>query len=1045
MGNQVCTDHKPFSIDDIRKTKQDFPGRNAVNEQSPLILKSTLNAFEPFEHNIKAFSFKMGGSGGQYQDNQTSQHDRSSGGKLTVASVVKRSNVCCHAVPLREKVVVDPTSAYLVVHIKRTDTKQLLIKHSADVSTVPAWAAESFAAFTPRGLGNPFGIDIAAVRWRSRNSEERYKFEYSLHVYNGRSAHQLVVAVATMQAFQLEKHLLNDTELLQRLFYGFNASRPSELSLPSAIAGLDFSDQRINMSHRSHGTLNTVFQHHALMRNLYNIDLDLAPTPAAATTPRGGSVSMPAGGSGLVSNHVKVQSPRPDATSHDSEEVKGALAAGGEEGNHSPTVAKPLPLGSPGSGTKLKGLNLGTVIASTDPDDGDRGALPAVNRRSPVPISSQPPKLNLVGIKSSKLLVAGSPPLEGITNASGSSTDSSGSVAMVKDPQAQRNSAAQEGLQHGDDGVEEDEVEETRKKIQKLREQAPIATEVLPYLFVGGEEAAKDRKQLLEKGITHVVNAAAHAIKNFHDDVFEYTTLFLCDSPDEPIFSLFPLINRVIEEAKDGGGKTFIHCHQGVSRSCSLVIAYVMWKQGLCYDLAYSFVRDRRKVCSPNSGFYVNLLRWERQLVSAPVNCCWSFMPFSKEHLFPYVFREQGQTPQEVAQLLPFVLDPRLVYALLSPLSGGADSDVAPSQAVDVSGARVYFLRGKECSDDYASAAFAALEAHLKYNFYIGLTKTTKNANGGDVTYHSTTLFRRRVENLDPSNPQVRAIASSSIDSHPVVHLQRDPNLDGLLQNDLPLLFTEHLSEVMRAEGNASDRKRRREEILGGREDVQAAPPFSLKFAPPPPLVQRIAAPFQAWAAEHPAVAPPPAGDSNLATGGGWDEAEIEEDPAPPSRRRGDNDEVETNNGGGDDRLLRPARQDEEMLFATSGDDSEPEEGVDSVIVFEYPFVASAPLDDVISIEDLATDKGYAIVVRGYRGAGVTRANRRPHVTYLWLGEEFTKDEVTIQEAFHLSTRSSSGALTEFKITNKTRLSDISEEEIVYERDEPSELLLAFA
>lgn len=51
-------------------------------------------------------------------------------------------------------------------------------------------------------------------------------------------------------------------------------------------------------------------------------------------------------------------------------------------------------------------------------------------------------------------------------------------------------------------------------KREKLRVCAPVASEVLPYLFVGGEMPSKDLKQLKELGVTHIINAAASILDN---------------------------------------------------------------------------------------------------------------------------------------------------------------------------------------------------------------------------------------------------------------------------------------------------------------------------------------------------------------------------------------------------------------------------------------------------------------------------------------------------------------------------------------------------
>lgn len=61
---------------------------------------------------------------------------------------------------------------------------------------------------------------------------------------------------------------------------------------------------------------------------------------------------------------------------------------------------------------------------------------------------------------------------------------------------------------------------------------------------------------------------------------------------------------------KDGG--VLIHCHQGVSRSASVVIAFVMEEMDLDYDTALRYVREGRPKINPNKGFAAQLEMWRR-------------------------------------------------------------------------------------------------------------------------------------------------------------------------------------------------------------------------------------------------------------------------------------------------------------------------------------------------------------------------------------------------------------------------------------------------
>ena len=53
------------------------------------------------------------------------------------------------------------------------------------------------------------------------------------------------------------------------------------------------------------------------------------------------------------------------------------------------------------------------------------------------------------------------------------------------------------------------------------------------------------------------------------------------------------------------GGRVLVHCVQGISRSSTIVISYLMLTQNLNYEDALKFVESRRKIVSPNLGFSI--------------------------------------------------------------------------------------------------------------------------------------------------------------------------------------------------------------------------------------------------------------------------------------------------------------------------------------------------------------------------------------------------------------------------------------------------------
>lgn len=141
------------------------------------------------------------------------------------------------------------------------------------------------------------------------------------------------------------------------------------------------------------------------------------------------------------------------------------------------------------------------------------------------------------------------------------------------------------------------------------------AAEILPYLFVSGDFVAKNKEILSEKKITHIINAAHAVCKDYFPQDFVYLTFNLIDSAKETWLLPF-LLEAVdfIEKARQEDGVLFVHCHQGVSRSCTIAIAYLMWLKHLSFQAAFDMVKERHPICGPNANFISQLMEWEKTL-----------------------------------------------------------------------------------------------------------------------------------------------------------------------------------------------------------------------------------------------------------------------------------------------------------------------------------------------------------------------------------------------------------------------------------------------
>ncbi|XP_062391793.1 uncharacterized protein si:dkey-175m17.7 [Sardina pilchardus] len=144
-----------------------------------------------------------------------------------------------------------------------------------------------------------------------------------------------------------------------------------------------------------------------------------------------------------------------------------------------------------------------------------------------------------------------------------------------------------------------------------------VISPILPFLFLGNERDAQDLELLLRLGVTCVVNVTTH-LPLYHLDtgLVRYKRLPATDNSKQNLRQYFEEVFEFIEEAHQGGRGVLVHCQAGVSRSATMVIAYLMKHTLMTMTDAYKYVRGRRPVVSPNLNFMGQLLEFERDLNS---------------------------------------------------------------------------------------------------------------------------------------------------------------------------------------------------------------------------------------------------------------------------------------------------------------------------------------------------------------------------------------------------------------------------------------------
>ncbi|KAI4373018.1 hypothetical protein MLD38_011188 [Melastoma candidum] len=145
-------------------------------------------------------------------------------------------------------------------------------------------------------------------------------------------------------------------------------------------------------------------------------------------------------------------------------------------------------------------------------------------------------------------------------------------------------------------------------------------SKVAEHIYLGGDVVARNREILKQNGITHILNCVGFVCPEYFKGDFVYRTLWLQDSPSEDITSILYDVFDYFEDVREQKGKVFVHCCQGVSRSTSLVIAYLMWREGQSFDDAFQFVKSARGIADPNMGFACQLLQCQKRVHAFPLS-----------------------------------------------------------------------------------------------------------------------------------------------------------------------------------------------------------------------------------------------------------------------------------------------------------------------------------------------------------------------------------------------------------------------------------------
>ncbi|CAF2675195.1 unnamed protein product [Rotaria sp. Silwood2] len=161
------------------------------------------------------------------------------------------------------------------------------------------------------------------------------------------------------------------------------------------------------------------------------------------------------------------------------------------------------------------------------------------------------------------------------------------------------------------------------KTIEALRLQNPA--QILSNLYLSSAEPAKDLILLKQLQVNCVLNLTSY---KYNSNELRFATNYPPEITAKHIIMADEIdvkLSDHLDEALDfihhtignnSLNRILIHCEAGISRSPSIVIAYLMRYYNQSLKAAYDCVKRCKNNVGPNTGFFKQLIQFEQQLSS---------------------------------------------------------------------------------------------------------------------------------------------------------------------------------------------------------------------------------------------------------------------------------------------------------------------------------------------------------------------------------------------------------------------------------------------
>ncbi|KAJ7995048.1 hypothetical protein DPEC_G00255850 [Dallia pectoralis] len=148
----------------------------------------------------------------------------------------------------------------------------------------------------------------------------------------------------------------------------------------------------------------------------------------------------------------------------------------------------------------------------------------------------------------------------------------------------------------------------------RLRDMGNGMNKVLDGLYLGNIRDSENSISLSQNNITHILSVYNNA-KPVREDI-HYLCIHAADASSQNLSQHFKECISFIHECRINGGACLVHCLAGVSRSTTLVVAYMMTVTTYSWEDCLSAVKAVRSFVGPNYGFQQQLQEYQMTQVN---------------------------------------------------------------------------------------------------------------------------------------------------------------------------------------------------------------------------------------------------------------------------------------------------------------------------------------------------------------------------------------------------------------------------------------------